>query len=168
MKQTINCRLQYTQTKHILSNFSIKMEDFYAKIRHRISLQTHLFVKNKECIIWDGYRKPNTGYGVIRFRDLTDTVYTKHKTRGVHRVCLMVSPDIEKMNIAASLTASHLCGNSLCVNSKHLTFESQGVNNNRMGCFNNQMCIGHGVDRPACLVNLYDETKSYLMEPEGK
>lgn len=58
------------------------MEDFYGKLKQKISLQTHLFVKNKECLIWDDYRKLGTGYGVIRFRDLTDNDYTKHKTRG--------------------------------------------------------------------------------------
>lgn len=144
------------------------MEDFYAKMRQRISLQTHLFEKNNECLIWNGYRKPGTGYGVLRFRDPTDKVYTKHKTRGVHRVCLMVSPSIQKMDIPASLTASHLCGNSLCVNSDHLTFESQGINNNRMGCFGNGKCLGHGDGMPECRIELYDASKSYLKKSVGK
>ena len=148
------------------------METFNVNTRERIHTRTHIH-SNDSCRIWTGPVKKGSNYGQIKYKDPIDGRY---KTKGVHRVALMVSDKIRKLDIPANLVASHLCNNSLCVNVDHLNFEPQSVNNNRSICFSNSTCYGHGADlegqpRPPCLIHLNDAKKSYLRpdhcEPQG-
>ena len=49
--------------------------------------------------------------------------------------------------------ASHLCHNSLCVNSSHINIEPRTINNQRKICVSINKCIGH-TDNPECLLHL--------------
>ena len=143
-----------------------KMEEFFAYIRDRISERTARH-DNGQCRIWTGPVK-RALYGQLKFKDPRDG---RLKTRGVHRLALMVSEKIKRLDVPAEQVTSHLCNNPLCVNPGHLVFENQALNNNRSVCFSTHKCDGHGHDsngnaRPACLVQLNDLARSYLKQQQ--
>ena len=109
--------------------------------KYRIRIENHSEVDGGGCRLWRGAR--NHDYGVIKV-----ILDGKAVTRTVHRVALMCHTN----NIIPSyLDVSHLCHNSLCVNPMHLVAEPHFVNNNRITCANNGVCMGHG-EYPNCLV----------------
>jgi len=113
---------------------------------------------NGKCVLWTGC-KNKKGYGQFRYRDPRDASSAGHKTRTAHRVALMVH--IADFDVPASLQASHLCNNKLCINVDHLVFESCKINNERKNCFSYFRCTGHedtnnGGSSPDCIIELSD------------
>lgn len=47
---------------------------------------------------------------------------------------------------------SHLCTKKRCINPEHLTLESMDKNIERVRCFEDRHCYGHGVTFPTCIV----------------
>ena len=87
------------------------------------------------CVLWDGARD-RYGYGIHYV--VSDG---KRIQLGVHRLAFfLVDPNRELNPI---LHVSHLCHNKLCINVKHLSYESSSVNNARQTCRMNGECTGH-------------------------
>lgn len=142
------------------------MDTFYAKMTAEIATRSAAHA-NGQCQIWMGPMKHGTEYGVMRFKDPRDGPDAGHRSKGVHRMAILVCDRVKDLDVPPSLVASHLCNNSLCVNVAHLSLEPQSVNNNRSICFSTNNCSGHGTDsrgneRPKCLLSLNDKSKSYL------
>ena len=87
------------------------------------------------CIIWQGCQNKD-GYGIIRpiFRG-------RRVTLTVHRLAYY----IYKNNgfLSRKMHVSHLCHDKLCINTAHLSYETQKVNNARNHCYANARCRGH-------------------------
>ena len=98
-----------------LSKNLLKYGTFIENARDRIHTRT-LIHSNDSCQIWTGSVKKGSNYGQIKYKDPKDGRY---KTKGVHRVALMVSDKIKRLDIQANLVASHFCNNSLSVNVDH-------------------------------------------------
>ena len=145
----------------------MEIEAFYSKMQAEIASQSYVH-SNGQCMIWTGPMKHGTEYGVIRYKDPRDGPVAGHRSKGVHRMAILVSDPIKDLGVPPSRVTSHLCNNSLCINVAHLTLEPQSINNNRSICFSTNKCSGHGQDalgreRPECLVALDDKQKSYLL-----
>ena len=130
------------------------MEGFFTISQQKLNANSQP-ATNGECKDWLG--RPNKcGYGSFRFKDPRGHPDALHKTVHVHRMALMV--EIADLDVPASMQASHLCNRKLCINTKHISFESAAVNNARKSCFQVGFCDGHmsetGVRLPDCLVHL--------------
>ena len=139
----------------------MEMQAFYAQMAADIASRSVIHA-NGQCQIWMGPMKQGTEYGVIRYKDPRDGPVAGHRSKGVHRMAILVSDGVKDLDVPPSLVASHICNNSLCTNTTHLSLEPQSVNNNRSICFSTNNCRGHGI-RPKCLLSLNDAAKSYLL-----
>ena len=85
----------------------------------RILRRTH---REGDCIVWDGYRLRDSGYGTISW-DGRDWV--------VHRAIYtaLVGPIPE----GSQWTIDHLCRNRACVNVAHMEIVTRGENSRRGG-----------------------------------
>lgn len=102
-------------------------------------LDTRLSCPNeKGCLLYTGptRKRGNVHYGVIR-----KTIYGIPMEYYAHRVAKLSSVGLPYEN--SQYPCSHLCHNSLCCNSHHISLEPQSVNNNRMNCFTEKRCVGH-------------------------
>ena len=123
-----------------------KMEEFFAYTRERILERTLKHTSYIQCTSWTGPLKKGSEYSQLRSKDAGDG---RLKTGGVHRVALMVSGKVRSLDVPVDQVTSHLCNNSLCVNTDHLFFFFffffliQTVNNNRAVCISNNECYGH-------------------------
>ena len=61
----------------------------------------------------------------------------------VHRLSYMVSKRMHFDDIEGK-DVSHLCHNTLCTNSDHLSLETHHINRTREICMNRNLCTGHG------------------------
>lgn len=129
------------------------MQNFIEACHEKLCSTSRLHA-NGECRVWTG--NCNKGYGQFRYRDPRDAPASGHRTRGAHRIALMVK--FRDFDVPASLQASHLCNNRLCVNTDHLNFEDNYTNNSRKGCFFRGICTGHvdvsGIEQPSCILHL--------------
>ena len=95
------------------------------------------YIQSTNCIIFDGkcLKSDNNGgfYGRI-----TRTYNGKKHDLFTHQVVWMASQ--EPPAIFCPAHVSHLCHNSLCLNSEHLVCEPQAVNNQRIKCHNDGYC----------------------------
>jgi hypothetical protein len=129
------------------------MEEFYQKCEEKLKFYSEKHEKS-ECVVWTG--PCSKGYGQFRYRDPRDPFGAGHRTRGAHRMALMVA--MHDLDVSSRKQASHLCNNKLCVNVVHLNFEDNYTNNNRKICFDSGHCSGHvdteGQKQPDCIVDL--------------
>ena len=97
---------------------------------------------NLNCRIWKGTTKVSRGttYGVIRLKVMNNEGTSQWKTYNVHRVAYRV---FVKLDIPSDLNVSHICHNSLCINTDHLSLEPAHINNNRNFCRNRGRCYKH-------------------------
>lgn len=142
------------------------MDTFFLETQAKIVANSK-WHENGQCRIWTGPIKQGSNYGVVRYKDPRDPQDAGHRSKGAHRMALLVSDTVRDLDISPNFVASHLCNNSLCINAAHLNLEQQTINNNRAICFANDTCYGHGDEsgrrRPDCRVHLNDKTKSYLL-----
>ena len=125
------------------------MENFFQVCQEKLSSNSEVH-RNGQCIILAGCCS-KIGYGQFRFKDPREPD-ADHKTRTVHRMALMVK--LRNLDVPAKQQASHLCNIKTCINTDHLTFEDNYINNSRKLCFFNRKCTGHGEGKPSCLVDL--------------
>ena len=105
---------------------SVAMEGFFEKYKTKLLDKSHLS-PNGQCLLWSGTTK-KSGYGVINFKC---PLSGKWKSMNVHRFTFMIfsaTLDIGTMDI------SHLCHNTLCIQSCHLSMEPHTVNCDRVRC----------------------------------
>lgn len=101
---------------------------------------------NGECKLYKGATQ--NGYGIVR------KSINGHKQQiYAHRLVKMHELGTEQI----LENCSHLCHNKLCVNTSHITVESQALNNNRQTCTINRKCTGHvdptdGHNLPQCII----------------
>ena len=112
------------------------MEDLFAYCEKKLKAMSDLDC-NGQCLKWTGCVNKQ-GYGQFRYRDPRSEGY---KTRSAHRVTMMVK--LKDFDLDPSIQASHLCHNSLCINTDHISLESNKVNNLRKLCVLCCRCNGH-------------------------
>lgn len=113
----------------------------FEKYRLRLEMNSEVVVDGGGCRVWRGARNHN--YGVMKV-----VINGKAVSRTVHRVALMCHTH---SIIPSTLDISHLCHNPLCINPLHLVAEPHHINNNRISCTNNGVCMGHG-EYPNCIL----------------
>ncbi|XP_062586855.1 uncharacterized protein LOC134248478 [Saccostrea cucullata] len=104
---------------------------------------------NGQCRIWTGARSSNNKYGVVCYKH---PIKNRWQTMHVHRLSVMLHHRYHELD--ASVVASHLCHNTLCVVPEHIVLEPQGVNNQRQTCKSGGTCLGHPLPYPPCRLEL--------------
>lgn len=106
-------------------------------IQEQLKIETKLtnFEVQSGCHLWTGGNVSTYGYGTIRivFRG-------KRKRFFVHRLLYFIEV---KHELCPTFHVSHLCHTKLCINFKHLSYESKAVNESRNICKKNGECTGH-------------------------
>ena len=114
------------------------MDAFYDKYGAKLT-ENSVLSENGECTLWTRARKPS-GYGIIKCKNPNDNSW---RTMHVHRLSYMVSKRMHFDDIEGK-DVSHLCHNTLCTNSDHLSLETHHINRTREICMNRNLCTGHG------------------------
>lgn len=134
-----NCQLAKYITTFTMDPRIIR---FYDEIRNILGNQQNLdFIQNRHgCVKWSGpYMVKNGvkyGYKYIKLP------HQQRKSRQyVHRLAYMLK--IGRYQLPRAHDVSHLCHNSLCVNSAHLVLEPHDINNTRIHCVKTGECHGH-------------------------
>lgn len=113
------------------------MDEFLTKYREKVRSGSAPSL-NGQCRIWTGARSSNNKYGVVCYKH---PVKNKWVTMHVHRLSVMLHHGYHELD--ASIVASHLCHNRLCVVPEHITLEPHGINNQRQTCRARGTCLGH-------------------------
>lgn len=125
-------------TISVVCNFHfVAMDAFLTKYREKVRSGSAPGL-NGQCRIWTGARSSNNKYGVVCFKH---PVKNKWVTVHVHRLSVMLHHGYHELD--ASIVASHLCHNTLCVVPEHITLEPHGINNQRQTCRARGTCLGH-------------------------
>ena len=132
----------YTGTYKVVG---FNMDEFYAKYTEKLNAN---YIIENACKKWTGSLTQNGKYGVISYKDPVDL---KWKKRHSHRFAIMIRD--RNLNIPLNMDCSHLCHNSRCINTDHLSIEPHAINNNRQHCVNSNICLGH-FEFPNCLLEL--------------
>lgn len=114
------------------------MEDFLKLYQGKVFENSTVSQENGLCRIWTGSLTKNRKYGLISFKDPVDL---KWKKKHAHRLAVVVF--LKDLNLKSDADCSHLCHNSLCVNTDHISVEPHYINNNRQYCLNSGVCHGH-------------------------
>ncbi|KAH3772798.1 hypothetical protein DPMN_174144 [Dreissena polymorpha] len=133
-------------------NMRPDMEAFFLRCEEQLRANSNPHT-NGQCQIWCGCT--NRRYGQFRYRDPRKPPDSRHKTRGAHRMALLVA--YRTLDVSPTLQASHLCNRPLCINPAHLVFERRTINDQRQVCFKAKTCTGHvdrGTRQPNCRVDI--------------
>ena len=107
---------------------------------------------NDECMLFKGSSRDKEGYGRMRY---SVPGIGRQKETSVHRMSKML--ECRNLTLGEG-DASHICHNKLCINPKHISIETNIVNNNRKACVASGRCQGHpkadGNFYPECLLGL--------------
>ena len=114
---------------------------------HQRLVENSVLAPNNECLLWTGPKRGH--YGSFNYLDKGEN---KWRQKTAHRMSYIVYVALD-MQLTSELDCSHLCHNTLCVNSKHICLEPRYVNNYRKTCKSSNVCSGHG-DYPNCLLDL--------------
>ena len=87
-----------------------------------------------DCHIWTGEKTPSK-YGIVRFSFRGKKIKLK-----AHRAAYFISCE---HYLSPKMHISHICHQKECVNVKHLSYETQKINNNRQICVHEGICHGH-------------------------
>jgi hypothetical protein len=115
--------------------------DRLAWIRYRLENGSDSSYHPKGCILWNTSGKSKYGKMSVLW-----PVATKSNTEYVHRVAYILDHVVEypgfKLPSDDDNEVSHLCHNSLCINTEHLSFEHRLINNDRKRqCVAKHVCI---------------------------
>lgn len=118
-------------------------------------LKRSLDLSDHPCVLYDAISFPRRKYGAVEYGRL-------RKPNGcdiyAHQVVKLYTVGFEDKMVYAYVKpdeVSHLCHNSLCVNSDHLNIEHQKINKNRQKCNGKRICSTDHVD-PITKVKLPD------------
>jgi hypothetical protein len=125
----------------------VKMEAFFEKYLTKLS-ENAVLGQNGECHIWTGACTSNGKYGVLNCKFPNAIGWTKIHA---HRLAYMIKS--KKFNYQG-FDVSHLCHNSKCINTEHLSLEPHGFNNSRMTCVSVGKCLGHPCPLHPCRIEL--------------
>ena len=102
------------------------------------------------CRLWTGgtHYCRRTRYGIVRAKL---PGWKVSKPTGVHLLAYFIST--KTCDIPKGLNVSHLCHNSLCINTLHLSLEPVAINRMRQTCLGTipRHCTGHLV-YPDCIL----------------
>lgn len=108
--------------------------------------------QNGVCILWTGYCR-DRGRGVY-YGEIKATypgINEKSKKISVHRLAYFIK---HPEHYGMEGDCSHLCHNTTCINTDHISLEPHYVNNNRQVCVNIRKCQGHAPYRD-CILHLH-------------
>ena len=122
------------------------MEAFWGKLKEKLNKKTEIGVGTLACYMWVGAKELNK-YGRIRVTWPDGSKCTER----AHRVAYMTEHKVFKEEICQGKRqeVSHLCHNSLCVNTDHLCLESHETNMERTLCKSRGQCSA--LHEPFCL-----------------
>ena len=119
-----------------------------------ISLQEDFraFQRVGECMIFNKTPRKD-GYAYVTLRLPQPDGDIKKTSTSAHRAALILhlfkEGKLDTLQVDKSLECSHLCHQKMCINIKHLVFETKTDNLSRKECFRRKACQGH---TPACLL----------------
>ena len=76
----------------------MEMQAFYAQMAADIANRSVIHA-NGQCQIWMGSMKQGTEYGVIRYKDPRDGPVAGHRSKGVHRMTILVSDSVKDLDV---------------------------------------------------------------------
>lgn len=116
------------------------LDAFFTTLRQKIHVKTQYNANNRQCSIWTGAKTSDGRYGrlVVTFPDHSrkDMRVTRLLYMMKHETLQIPTHDIENRR----LEMSHLCHESLCINTDHLILESHTINMEREHCANQGFC----------------------------
>ena len=106
---------------------------------HERLIEHSVLAPNNQCLLWTGPKRGQ--YGSFNYLDIQEN---KWRRKTAHRMSYIIYIALD-INLTNQLDCSHLCHNSLCVNSRHIFLEPRYINNHRKNCKTSNRCSGHGI-----------------------
>lgn len=126
------------------------LNHFFEKIQQQISAKTNVNANTRNCDLWLGATTSDGLYGrkQVTFPDGSRKLMRISRVIYMIRHKILIIPTVNDAGNA--LEMSHLCHNSLCVNSDHINLEPKAVNLERKHCVNQDSCTQN--HNPYCIL----------------
>ena len=115
------------------------------------NLPPNLLSRGPFCFEWKGFIAPD-GYGRHQVHIDLKNGTTYKKNWRVHRWAYFAyHQDHRGFDDEHRFGVSHLCGNKVCANPAHLTYEEQNLNIKRIKCHDQGVCDQNHGSHPDCI-----------------
>ena len=132
------------------------MEDFWEKIRLRLSKYSHPVGNPQGCVEYRGQvPRQGGGYGIMKVKWPGSNAYKLEKA---HRIAYMLhhrltsSTILRKNEWGETLECSHICHMKTCINPEHIVLETHTANQGRITCVSHNVCHSGNHSGPPCIL----------------